>query len=208
MEFLNSDLVIPIGLGVALVLLLLLARGRGPRRIGMDGGREHGGAVSRTGRSPKTAEPTEKRHTRHDDDWRTDSLSRKEKPRPASDRSSSKAAEAPSVHDRLQAFVDARRAGETADPSELLRIAVTSKETQQALPMALRVASIVIWIWLGLWGFSMVMAAMTIIDEGPEAGGLIAVAVTALPVALGLAGLRMVKRFRKRIEQSMSGTGR
>lgn len=202
MEFLNSDLVIPIGLGVAVVLLLLFGRGRGPRRIGMDGGGERSGAVSRTSRSPDRKIRTQKQHTRHDDDWRTNSAG--ESKTPAVKPSSAKPADAMSLHERLQAYAKAKQAGEEVDPRELLSIAVTSKDARKAAPGVFRVAFIAIWVWLALWGFAMVMSIGSVIENGSAGGGVIAILFSAVPVALGIAGLRIVRKFKKRVERQMA----
>lgn len=179
MEALNPYLPVLIGLAAALIVLVLLARGRGPRRIGMGEGRKAGGAVSR------------KRHGRHGADWRTDGGRR--------DAPAQTAYAEGSLHDRLTKLqAQSRATGEKPAPDQMLQVVLTSKEAKQALPAVFRFASLALWAWLALWGFAGVMILVSIATGEADEGAIVGLGFLAIPLMMGLAGRRALKRFQAR----------
>ncbi len=188
MEELGVNPFILIGVVAALTLLILLARGRGPRRIG-GGAREESGAVSRSGRSPRRSTPTVKTHTRHDKNWRTDSPQSPSKPKQAA---------AGSLHERMTRLQEmAESTGRKPTPQETLTALAGSGEAAKALPKVFRFAIIAIWVWIALWGFSAVMVVVSLIN-GDDRDAIFGLPVVIIPLAMGVAGLRAVRRFRDR----------
>lgn len=197
MDAIGVNPLILIGLAAALAALVLLARGRRPRRIGMGGPKRRSGAVSRSRGGPDRA--PRKAHGRHDPDWRTDS------PKAPSSKPARTITETTSLHERLQALAERRGKGEAVDQGEALRIIATSREAAAAGPGILRFARLAILAWLGLWGFSAVMVVMNMADSGPDGEAFIALPFVAIPVALGIFGLRFLKRIERRMASKQTG---
>jgi hypothetical protein len=198
MEALSGNPLVLIGLIAALAVLILLARRRGPRRIGMNDGRGAGsGAVSRARRSPDRTPPP-KQHGRHTADWRTDA--------PVSARKMTEARAAGSLHERIARLQEiAQKSGRKPTPDEALSVVVGSQEAKKALPLIFRVATLAVWAWMGIWGFSAVMILLSLANGDADEGALIGLGFLVIPLAIGFAALRAIRNIRGRIEKRLRG---
>lgn len=203
MDALSANPLILAGLAAAAaIVLLLLLRRRPPRRIGMDRVAS-GGTVSRKRRATDRTPPPAQPHAAHEPNWRTAA-----KPKPQAARSAAVAIQGASLHQRLQALAEAGRQGRKVAPDDTLKAVLGSREAQTAIPGVFRLARLAILAWMGLWGFGavavLVSAAIGEADDETIAG----LGFVVIPLFLGIAGLRALKRFQRRAEDRMAKGGR